>query len=418
MHRYKWLALGSGSAFVFFLLFFAFSRSTDERLDVSSVDQNAEARMRISSALSPYLDALHFPESLTLNLTGQMQSYRASYTVAEPLQDLAEILLKRYKPDYAALFMMDADTGEVLVFTSFQKGSEFRNNLVKQSSFPAASLFKIVTAASLVDKENLKPNHPVRFNGGNWTLYKKNVLKDHNNRWTRTVTLEQAFARSMNTPFAKLVLKQTDPQTLDEYAHRFLFNQFLPTDFYVEPGKVDVPDEKGFRLGEIASGYNRTTLVGPVQGAMMAAAVINGGRAIVPHLVQELRDQENKIIYQAHPYHMKTVISKASAKSVQKLMEATVKKGTSRSSFRALVKSKKFKDLVVGGKTGHIYSRDPAGSADWFVGFAQFGERRLALSSIIVNKDYWRVKSSYLAQRLFRKAFESENSRRLATESK
>ncbi|MFN9066259.1 MAG: penicillin-binding transpeptidase domain-containing protein, partial [Bdellovibrionales bacterium] len=96
------------------------------------------------------------------------------------------------------------------------------------------------------------------------------------------------------------------------------------------------------------------------------------------------------------------------------MMEETVLTGTSRKSFRSLVRSKKFREVQMGGKTGHLTGDNPKGRTDWFVGYAFDEDRRLAIAAITVNEKFWTIKSSQVAQMMFRKFFEPVIAQRTA----
>ena len=113
------------------------------------------------------------------------------------------------------------------------------------------------------------------------SLYKKNVLSDKVTRWTNSVTLKEAFARSINTAFGRLSLEHLTPKDIHDYAERFMFNKNINTDFYVAPGVTKVPEEKGFELAEVASGFTKANRMSPVQGAMIAASIVNDGKSII-----------------------------------------------------------------------------------------------------------------------------------------
>ena len=98
-------------------------------------------------------------------------------------------------------------------------------------------------------------------------------------------------------------------------------------------------------------------------------------------------------------------MSAAAAEKVRILMEETIHKGTSRKSFRTFVRSKKFNDIQVGGKTGSLHGEEPSGKVDWFVGFGSDGRDKISIAAITVNKQFWTVKASYLAQSLFKKYY-------------
>lgn len=372
----------------------------------TQVESHMSVRTQVSQALALPMSQMIFPSELELALNGSddTDTYKAQYTLDEDLQNYTDKMLKQYQPDYAAVFMMDADTGEVLVYSSYQKHNE-NMNLIKKATYPAASIFKIITAAAAIDKYGLTPQHRIQFNGGNWTLYKSNVMKDTITRWTRTVTLQEAFAKSMNTPFGKLSLKNLATDELANYAEKFMFNQQIPADFPVDPGTATIPTEKSFKLTEVASGYNRINRMSPVQGAMIAASVVNGGQMIAPYIVSELRDKNENLVFKGQKIEIAQIMTEDSAKTLKKLMAATVTHGTSRKSFSHLLRDRKYNFLEVGGKTGHLNGDDPKGQVDWFVGFASDGKKNIAIGSVIVNKKFWKVKSSYLSQTIIKKAF-------------
>jgi len=370
------------------------------------LQKNLDNRVLLSKSLEPYLAQEQFPEKLSLNLDGKSsKEYGVKYTIDNQLQKAADDLLEHYKPDYSAIFMMDAKTGKVLVYASYEKNSNSSGSLLKKATYPAASIFKIVTATAAVDKNGLDPQHKIQFNGSNWTLYKKNVMFDKITRWTRTVTMREAFAKSMNTPFGKLGLNEVEPKVLDNYAGRYMFNQQIPADFPVDPGVAIIPTEKNFALSEVACGFNKNNRMSPVQGAMMAATVINEGKMVVPYIVESL-NESGAVVHQGLSLEAGSVMSAESAKKVKELMRETIVSGTSRRTFASLNKSKKFQIIEMGGKTGHLTGDDPKGRVDWFVGYASNGDRQIAIGTVTVNKQKWTVKSSFIGQTLFKKAFE------------
>lgn len=394
-----WLAIAAG------LTVFFSQKPNDEELEQLRLKRNLEHRVTIAKALEEPLRTQTFPTSLPLNLDGSEEAYSIEYTLDPVLQAESELLLRRYRPDYGALFMMDAETGEVLAFASFEKDAGGPVNLISRATYPSASVFKIVTATAAVDAVGLSPSHTIRFNGGNYTLYKKNVMSDQITRWTRTITLRDAFARSYNTAFGRLSLENLSPEHINEYASRFMFNQSIPADFPVENGVAFIPTEKSYELTEVASGFTKNNRMSPVQGAMIAAAVINDGRMVMPHMVKRLTNAEGQAIYEAEIIDNGSIMSADSAEKVRELMEETVTSGTSRRSFRPLIKDKNFRDLAVGGKTGHLTGDNPRGRVDWFVGYAASGSRRVAVAALTVNREYWTVKSAHLGKSLFKKAF-------------
>tara|TARA_B110001454_G_C12723312_1_gene436581 strand:- start:111 stop:1421 length:1311 start_codon:yes stop_codon:yes gene_type:complete len=381
----------------------------DSEIEVISkqVKRNLEQRTQISNTMSKYIKAGQFPTNVEFDWFDRKDKFQVNYTLDDRLQADADNLLKRYRPDYGAVVLLDATTGRILALSSYQKDDPKASHLALRATYPAASLFKIITASAAIEKAGVSPYHTIKFNGANYTLYKKNVMTDKENRWTRKITLKDAFARSINTAFGRLSLESLEPADLLDFANRFMFNQAIPADFEVEQGYAHVPTEKSYELTQVASGFNRINRLSPVQGAMIAAAVVNDGKMLVPYIVDSMKNPEGDVFYRGEPLEKGYIMTAESAGQMRKMMEQTVIGGTSRKSFRQLVRDRRFREIEMGGKTGHLTGDNPKGRVDWFVGYATDEQnRKLAVAAITISKKFWTVKSSYIGQYMFRSYFE------------
>ncbi len=413
-HKFKllWMAAGLGLAVLGSLTFKSLNTVEDKAVKV--VAKTLEARYMVSKILEDKIQAHNWSEDLEGDWNGDTKKLKVRFTIDSTLQEYSDMIFRRYKPDYGALMMFDAKTGRVLALSSFQKGVATEKSLALRASYPAASVFKIITATAAIDKAGVHPGKTIRFNGGNYTLYKKNVMSEKINRWTRTVTLRDAFSKSLNTAFGRLVLEELEPETLNEYANRYLFNQDIPTDFPVEKSVAFVPSEKNYELTQVASGFNRYNKLSPIVGAVIASAVVNDGNIVIPYIVDELIDEDGEVIYKGETLERGQIMTSTTADSMRELMEETVLSGTSRKSFRDLVRSKKFKEVQMGGKTGHLTGDNPKGRVDWFVGYAFDDENRIAIAALTVNEKKWTVKSAVVAQMMFKKYFDPVIAERMA----
>lgn len=396
------------------VLYFAFRKSPAE-LESLRIQKIGELRQLLAEKLGPQILHNQLPEKIDLEFEGSKKEVQINYTLDPQLQSEATKLLKAYKPDYGAIVIMNANTGAVLAMASFQKGQPDAPNLALRGTYPAASIFKIVTATAAVDRYNMSPDSIVLFNGGNYTLYRKNVLSGAVNRWTRGMSIRDAFARSINTAFGRLTLERMQPQDLEHYAIRFGFNKHIQSDLPFDPGFAQIPNEKGYHLAEIASGFNRVTTMSPVQGAMIASSVAADGVMPVPYIVDSISDKNGTTLFKAEPVTAAVTMSPEGADKLKEMMGATVSSGTSRSAFRNFLKDKKFRELELGGKTGSLTGDNPKGKVDWFVGYGIGENESLAVAAITVNVKYWTVKSSYLAQSLLKKHFKEQYTRNAAS---
>lgn len=342
------------------------------------------------------------------------KNYNLQFTLDRELQERVEETYQRYDPSYAAFVALDPDTGKILAMVDYAS-EKHEGNLALQATFPAASVFKVVTSAAAMGDGKIRPNALFPVNGRYTTLYKSN-LREVVNRWTRFITIEEAFAKSVNSVFGKIAMNRVGPGALQKYADNFGFNQKIPFDMPIEMGSVSVPTDDEFGLAESGSGYTRKQTLNPVQGALIAASMVNGGRIPSPYLVSEVTDGSGEKVYEAEPNgSLFRPVDQETAKHLALLAEQTITRGTARREFRDYNHHPILSKLFIGGKTGSLSGTAPAGKYDWFVGFAQSSsdpKKKIAFASMIVNRKYWKVKSYYVAREAiihhFRKLDERE----------
>ena len=170
------------------------------------------------------------------------------------------------------------------------------------------------------------------------------------------------------------------------------------TDIPIKRGHLQDPLTSDWERAEVASGFNRVSLMSPIQGALIAASIANDGVMMRPYLIKSVRDEEGNRLYLGESSVLETPIRPETAEAMRTLMRRTVQAGTSRATFRTLVRQRRFQEVEFGGKTGSLMSMSPKGKCDWFVGYALAGGRKLAVSVMSIHGEFWRVKSSYLAR--------------------
>jgi peptidoglycan glycosyltransferase len=355
----------------------------------------------LSAQIGASVLANNYPTEFDLSLDGGTKRTKVEYGLDEKSQAFMKKTVEQYHPDYAAFVAMDARTGRILNMVSFSGAHSELSNLTLRATFPSASIFKVVTASAAIDMKKAKAETVVPFNGANHTLYKSNVFDHKENRWTRHISMREAFARSINAVFGKMGLFIVGPENLRTYAERYFFNRQIHADVPVQMGGTKFSSDDPWSVVSAASGFTRDNTMSPLQGALMAAAVSNDGVMMEPYLIQSLKDENGTNMYTAEPRQASVVIEKGSAEELRELFNETVKSGTSRKSFRKTVRRATFDDVEFGGKTGSLTGLNPVGKCDWFIGYARFNDQRIAVAALTVNEKKWRVKSSVLANIFF-----------------
>lgn len=330
------------------------------------------------------------------------RDYQLEYSTNNDLENHVKKLISRYRSAHIAVVVLDNETGNILLSMGHSRNSdEFGPVLPFTSTHPAASLFKIITAADLLENTPVTEDSRFKFHGRGTTLY-KNQLKVTNSRWARYQSLEKAFAFSNNVVFGKAAINQSTAESLMRTAFNFGFNRDLMEEVNLSRSIVEMPENQ-YNFAELASGFNRDTRISPIHGAAIAATVANHGEFVTPRFLKKIIDLETgEVVWSGHKLRNES-ISVESATALKQMMELTVSEGTARGSFRRF--DRKIRKLVtVGGKTGTITGGIPEGKRDWFTSFAVPNDtaagKGISVCVMIVNDNKWYVKSAYMAKEI------------------
>ncbi len=312
--------------------------------------------------------------------------------------------LKRGKPEQIAMVAMNGQTGQIIAMAGFDSKKPDANPCLP-AAYPAASVFKIVTATAAMDAHGYTPHSPLYYNGNKYTLYKRQ-LRSIRNKYTVKISLANAFAQSVNPVFGKLGKDILGSQGLEDYAKGFGFNDVPISDFSFETGCFDT-GKGGYHLAELGCGFNRDTCISPVFGAMIASCVLNEGKMLIPGVVDRILDSRGQVLYTRTFRTSPSVMSPETAKSLSTLMRGTVQKGTAKKCFRRIRRDKILSKLDLGGKTGSLYNSDHTIKYDWFIGFGRQkqGEKSLALAVVVGHGKYIGTRAAQHARRILRKYF-------------
>ena len=345
-----------------------------------------------------FFNQTELPDTISLD----NKDYGVTYSLNQDLNDYISKLIKRTRSDYSAVVVIDNNTGEVLSLVDYNKAKdEYGRSLAVNSTSPAASLFKVITAADLLENTNVTRDSLFSYNGRASTLY-KSQLEQKNTRWTRTLSFERAFAYSNNVIFGKAALQNLEPLSLIKMADKFGFNRPILDAIDVLPSQLFTV-ETDYNLAELASGFNRDTLISPLHAATMATIIANDGIYKKPVLVKELVDKEHEKVVWRPEILRERVLSDSANKEMRLMMQGTVKRGTATGAFRQLPQ-RIASQLEIGGKTGTITGGIPFGKRDWFIAYATphqpAEDKGISVGVMIVNLKKWHVKSTYLAKEI------------------
>jgi len=345
---------------------------------------------------------------LNLNLTALSESYLLltegmRLTVEIPLDTALQRhiveLLRRSRTLQTTVVVMSPKTGQILAMADYERhGRGQGENLCLKADFPAASLIKIVSAAAAIEARGFTPDKTVAFRGMTHTLY-SSQLRQGEGSYSKKTSFKKAFSRSINPVFGKIGIYELGRRFIAEYADRFLFNQEIPFDLPLAMSSIHIPADD-FGLAEIASGFNKTTLISPLHASLITATVANAGIMVEPWLVGRVKDESGKVLYSARLSRLGRPIEEDTARQLRILMEDTVVHGTCRKAFQQLRRKKFFKHIALGAKTGTINDYHDRYKYDWVTAYAlpKHGEGAMCITVLAVHGKRLGMRASEVAR--------------------
>lgn len=308
-----------------------------------------------------------------------------------------------------AVVVLDAQTGAVLAMVSHPlydppsaQDADARAALLGRADapllnraitglYPPGSTFKTVTAGAALEHGLATPQTVYDFVTDFW--FWDDTGRFCHRRWVgggvvascnsllQTMTLAEGFAWSDNILFAELAVA-LDAQRLQAAAAAYGFGAPLPLELPVAVSRLArAPQnlEDGALLAQ--SGFGQGQIVAtPLQMALVAAAVANGGEVPQPHLVAAVLAPDGRRLQTTRPHTLERALSRTTADQLRQIMTAAVVDGWATGAA--------VPDLTVGGKTGTAEWEGTARGLpphSWFIGFADYPDGRTVALAVLAE---------------------------------
>lgn len=236
------------------------------------------------------------------------------------------------------------------------------NRAVRQT-YPPGSTFKVVTAAAALDAGVVTDLDAPTDSPDPYRLPGTTTRLTNEADGCADASLRAAFEWSCNTVFAKLGV-DVGVADMTATAQAFGFNdRNLRIPFSTAQSTFDTSvDRAQLALSSIGQYNTRAT---PLQMAMVAAAVANGGMARPPYLVERTVRRTGETVGTGGAGSVRQVMSPSTAVRMKELMTDVVREGTGSNAA--------IRGATVGGKTGT--AQHGVGNTGlpyaWFVSWAQ-----------------------------------------------
>lgn len=250
-------------------------------------------------------------------------------------------------------------------------------NRAAQSGYPPGSTFKVVTATAALDSGKFTPDSVI--SGKSPKVIDGVPLSNFSNEQFGDIPLTTALTHSVNTVWAEVGVK-LGKSLMYKYMNRYGFDHKpaidLPSDELRSSGVYSkgrlLSASDAVDIGRVAIGQERLQVT-PLQMAMVAAAIANGGHLMRPHLVERVTDADGRTVSKAKPSEESTVMSEGTAHALAAMMAQVVKEGTGTAAA--------LQGIDVAGKTGTA-EKGNANQA-WFIAFAPVNAPRIAVAATV-----------------------------------
>ncbi|WP_437668953.1 penicillin-binding transpeptidase domain-containing protein [Sorangium sp. So ce131] len=313
-------------------------------------------------------------------------------TLDPELQRAAERLLARSGAPEAAIVASDVRTGRILVWAS--RGER---DYVATPLAPSASLFKLVTAAALLEGGKVNIATPVCYTGGESAIR----ARDLEGRGDTCTVFGEALGRSINGVFARLASQHLTAEDLRRKARDLGFDGEVPIDVAVAPSTIEIPADALGRA-RAAAGFWSGRL-SPLGALFAMQTIANDGERVPfsllasPGAAARGRDGAGPLAERgAGGRGLRPDV----ARTLRSMLEVTTRRGTCAKAFRKPDGTRALGAMPVAAKTGTLVGGRPSRMFSWFASFAPSDRPEIAVSVMLANDITWRTKANLVGREL------------------
>ena len=349
----------------------------------------------------------------TLNAAAQQAAYTAmakqkgAVVAIDPTTGaiLAAVSLPSYDPNQ----LSSHDTAAITAYYNSLNPTDPSSPLVNRAfnqTYAPGSVMKVITSAAAL-KDGVKPTDVIPAPNSYWPLGGSGACPKSGGAACvqnfdgetcdngTTATLAFALAKSCNTAFAQLGVEKIGGNALAAEAKLFGLDTGalqvpVPVSASTIGSQADLTDKAALAQTSIGQ---RDVRITPLQGAMISAAVANGGTLMTPYLVAEERAPDLSVLSKTDPKQQSQVLDPQLDAELEQMMVGVVQTGTGTAAqiTPAEAKDPALQNVTIGGKTGtadtgiFVNGKETPPHA-WFSGFAvQSGEAKIAVAVIVEN---------------------------------
>lgn len=327
------------------------------------------------------------PKGASVRLTIQPRIQRAAYDALGDLRGAVvaldpktgKVLAMVSKPSYDPNLIANHSSG-IAAYRALngRTVNPLVNRAIGGALNPPGSTFKLVTVSAALESGRFTPSStfpsPTSYTLPGTSTVIQNAVGESCGPAKRA-SIATALSLSCNIPFAQLGIRLGD-DALRSQAQKFGFGKALSIPLKVTPSTYPPGPLDSAQTAQTAFGQyeDRAT---PMQIAMVAATIANGGVQMKPDLVDRVVSPALDTLQSFTPEVLGNPISAKTASEVRAMMVASVTSGAATNA--------RIDGVTVAGKTGTAQNGADQPYTLWFTGFAPAEDPRVAVAVVIEN---------------------------------
>ena len=258
-------------------------------------------------------------------------------------------------------------------------------NRAEAGLYTPGSTFKVVTASAALDSGKFTPRSTF-YDPGYCEEYGQRVNNYDTSSPFGTVTLAQAMQNSINSVFCNIGKALGGRRLVDKMKRFGMYsvppletpvNERAISGLYNSKGKL-VTDPRKIDPGRLAFGQGPQTgepKLTPLQMAMVAGAIANGGVVMKPYVVERVVAPDGAEVTKTKPDALGRAVSPTHTAEIRQMMESVVQGGTGTAA--------QIPGIRVAGKTGTAESGVQGTNTTSFLAFAPADNPRVAVAVVL-----------------------------------
>ena len=287
-------------------------------------------------------------------INGNNTTLTINYDIQYKMQKEIKSAVEEHGAKKGIAITMNPKDGSVLGIAEYptmdpNNYKDYDQSLHKSSSlsmtYEPGSTFKPITVAiadavGAVDIEN-----DVFMDGGSYYIGKHRI-GNWGSKAFGAQTAREILMNSSNVGTVQIAFK-VQPNQYYEYLKKFGFGTKTKIELPGEQNSIMFSEEQLQKdINRATNSFGQGIAVTPLQLMRAWSIIINGGHNINPHILKEVTNEENKVVYSdtEKTSNLDEVIPKSTSDKVKKMLQAVVDEGTG--------KRARIAGYNVGGKTG------------------------------------------------------------------